>query len=127
VQLRPWLPVFAYMGLIFLLSSLPLTLEGGPRLPMRDKLAHLFEFAGLGYLCARAALQSFPDRAPLRAALVGVLVAAAWGVADELHQAFVPTRTADALDLLADALGASLGAGLRLAQVRLGASRAVAE
>jgi len=117
--LRPWLPVLLYMGAIFLLSSISLRLPAETNVPMPDKLAHTLEFAGLGYLCARASLLSFADRPPLRAALVGVLVAAAWGIADELHQAFVPERTADVLDLLADTVGASLGAGLRLVQVRL--------
>jgi VanZ family protein len=37
-------------------------------------------------------------------------MAVAWGVFDEAHQSFVPGRTADILDLLADATGAALAA-----------------
>jgi VanZ family protein len=39
------------------------------------------------------------------------LSAALFGLSDEIHQSFVPFRTADAWDVLADALGAALGVG----------------
>jgi VanZ family protein len=35
----------------------------------------------------------------------------AYGVTDEWHQSFVPGRSADAIDLVADAVGAGLAAG----------------
>jgi VanZ family protein len=37
----------------------------------------------------------------------------AWGLFDEIHQAFVPGRSADVLDLGADALGALVGTAAR--------------
>jgi len=43
--------------------------------------------------------------------VVGVLIAAAYGATDELHQYFVPGRQADVADLLADAIGAIAAAG----------------
>lgn len=118
MSLQPWLPVLFYMGAIFLLSSFSLRVPSAPGIPMTDKIAHTLEFAGLGYLCARASLLSFADRPPVRAVLVGVLITVAWGVADELHQAFVPERSPDLLDLVADTFGASLGASIRFVQVR---------
>jgi VanZ family protein len=65
-----------------------------------DKLAHLLLFAVLAALLYLAGV-----RAPLAA-----LVAAAYGLTDEVHQMFVPGRSPDVRDWLADALGAMLGA-----------------
>lgn len=102
-----WLPVLAYMGLIWFLSSRPLTL---PLVwfPHRDKLVHLVEYAMLGALAARAIHGSM--QITLRAALVWAFaLSVCWGALDELHQAFVPRRSADVLDLAADVAGALLG------------------
>ena len=49
-------------------------------------------------------------RDALRTTLVGAFLAVAFGVTDEVHQSFVPGRNADLMDLVADTLGASLGA-----------------
>jgi VanZ family protein len=46
-----------------------------------------------------------------RAALLAWLIATAYGVTDELHQRYVPHRTADVADLVADALGAAVAVG----------------
>ncbi len=45
-----------------------------------------------------------------RAALLALALASLYGASDELHQAFVPTRSCDPRDWLADTLGAGLGA-----------------
>ncbi len=104
------------MASIFAVSSLRLELPAALRPIHGDKAIHALEYAILGYLCAQAALRSWPDRAPLRATLVGALVALAFGLSDELHQAFVPGRSADAWDLLADGVGAMIGALVRHAR-----------
>jgi VanZ family protein len=102
-----WLPVLAYMGLIWFLSSRPISV---PLVwfPHRDKLVHLIEYGILGALSARAIHGSM--LITFRAALVwGFALSVGWGALDELHQAFVPKRSADALDLAADVVGALLG------------------
>jgi len=91
---------FLYMAAIFALSSLPGSEVGIP--PPWDKLAHFSEYALLGFLLGRGT-----GNAPLAFAL-----AALYGVSDEVHQAFVPGREASALDWLADAAGALIGAFL---------------
>ncbi len=87
-----------YMALIFFLSSLPGSAAGIP--PPWDKLAHALEYGGLGFLLGRGLGR------PLPAAVLAVL----YGLSDELHQRYVPGREASAGDLLADAVGALIGA-----------------
>jgi VanZ family protein len=40
---------------------------------------------------------------------MSVFIAAAYGLSDEIHQQFVPSRVASIYDLLADTIGAFLG------------------
>jgi len=102
-----WLPVLAYMGLIWFLSSRPISVPL-VWIPHRDKLVHLLEYGTLGVLAARAIHGSM--RITLRAVLGWAFVlTVGWGALDEVHQAFVPERSADLLDLAADAVGALLG------------------
>lgn len=70
-----------------------------PEIPYLDKVVHLGLFAVLGALLRLAGLR--PG--------VAWLLAATWGLLDELHQSTVPGRDADPFDLLADAAGAYLG------------------
>ena len=51
--------------------------------------------------------------------------AGAYGVSDEVHQAFVPGRSPDPLDWLADAFGAWVGAALVARAVRRARRRTV--
>jgi VanZ family protein len=76
--------------------------------PPWDKLAHLLEFALLGFLAARAT----------GSARGGFSLASVWGAVDEVHQAFVPLRSPGLDDWLADLIGAFLGAMLGGLQVR---------
>ena len=48
----------------------------------------------------------------LVAALAAALISGLYGVTDELHQGFVPGRATEALDMVADAVGASGAAGV---------------
>ena len=100
-----WLPVVAWAGLIFTLSSIPDlgTGLGGWDLVLR-KLAHAAEFAVLGVLLLRALER------PATAFLLGT----AYAVSDELHQAFVPGRLGSPLDVVIDAVGVAVGIALML-------------
>lgn len=84
--------------------------ESGRALPIdlahqSDKLVHALAFGVL-------ALSWFWALGPLAGSLVKVAVAAAlvavlWGAIDEWHQSYVPSRTCDVFDALADAGGAA--------------------
>ena len=83
--------------------------------PFRDKGVHAVLYSGLAFLVAHACLRSFEGRSRIRIALVACFVTIMWGFLDEVHQAFVPGRSADLVDLLADGIGALFGASLRFA------------
>lgn len=110
---RAWLPAATYMLLIWVLSSVALPSFPTSSFPFRDKGIHVCEYGVLGFLLAHACLRTFPTRPALRVALVSIMLTMAWGFFDEIHQAFVPGRSADVLDLGADALGAFVGTAAR--------------
>jgi VanZ family protein len=93
-----WACAAALVAQIFSLSSLPFEL----REPF-DKVFHVLAYASLALMLWIAT----DGRRPLLV-VVGVM---AIGLADETRQAFIPTRSADLSDFLADALAAcSVGA-----------------
>jgi VanZ family protein len=102
------------MAGIFWLSSQSV-LPGASVLPdwlNHDWLHHGTAYAGLAMVVVRA-LAGGRLRAVGTASLVGAWAfATAYGFTDEWHQSFVPGRTADPRDLLADGVGAALGLGL---------------
>ena len=106
--LSAWLPVLLYGLALFVQSSLPALLPTPGDLPL-DKLAHFGAYAVLGALCMRA-LAARPVAPRLaRAALMSVLWCGLYGISDEIHQMFVPGRSAEVLDAAADLLGAVAG------------------
>ena len=98
-----WAPVVAYMALIFFVSGLS-TLPPVPTDPS-DKTLHFVAYFVLGVLTVRASHRGLPAHLTRRGALLAVLIAIGYGAFDEAHQYFVPGRTADVLDLLADSAG----------------------
>lgn len=71
------------------------------------KLGHLTEYAILTWLVVRAVQQDNP-RFTWRSAGLAMLFAVVHACADEWHQGFVPSRSADPRDVLIDSLGAAL-------------------
>lgn len=100
-----WGPVVAYLAVIFYLSA-----QSSPPTPggLPDKLAHAIEYFALGVLVFRAVAGGFGERVTAARAMTTMIIALTYAVSDEVHQLFVPNRTADARDVLADAAGASL-------------------
>lgn len=98
------------MGLIFALSSIRISTPFIQDVPFQDKGIHFVEYLVLGFLCAFATRRTWRDRRPARTIMLGAFLAAAWGFSDELHQAFVPGRSADIADFVADTLGGCVGA-----------------
>ncbi len=104
-----WAATVLYAALIFALSaeSKPLPFLP-PALWRFDKLLHLAEYAVLGALVAWAL--RLGGRPTARVFGLALLAGSLYGASDELHQKFVPERTADPRDWAADTAGAALGA-----------------
>ena len=94
-----------YCGLIFWLSGRPAPEVLDIGFDGMDKLAHAALFGGLAGLVSVGLRRSKAVVSPRVQYLVPACFAVLYGFSDELHQAFVPSRTADPLDLLADAAG----------------------
>ena len=104
-----WLPVLLWAAVIFVLSSMPVPPSPVPEFPFRDKVAHVILYAVLATLVARTLRRA--HRLTLPATLtLAILMASAYGVTDEVHQRFVPRRSCDVRDWVADTLGATLAA-----------------
>jgi VanZ family protein len=106
-----WIPACVQMVFIFTASSVP-----GTALPAHlwDKLAHLIVYAVLGVFFMLPLAGGRLSGATLRAAAIAVALSLLYGVSDELHQALVPNRTPDVMDVVADTVGATAGVVLVL-------------
>lgn len=107
MTVRRWAPPLAWAVFIFVLTSLPGVLFAGIRAPTNtDKLVHCTMYAILGLLSARAALAARGRGRVVAIVLVAIAVLAAL---DEVHQHFIPGRTMDVRDWMADTIGATVG------------------
>lgn len=114
-----WTPALLYMGVIWALSSMATLPVSVSRFPLGDKGVHFVEYTLLGFLLAHATFRTWPTHHPLRTASLAIFVTCLWGFVDEVHQAMVPGRASEALDLVADFSGATVGVFLRSAALLL--------
>ncbi len=110
------LPAFAWMAGIFYLSHQSMPLGGASR-PWEPVVAHLGLYAVLALLLIWPGAGALGG---LKMPWFGVLAAVfaltlLYGATDELHQAWIPGRTASISDLAIDAVGGALGIGLVVA------------
>ena len=129
--LKSWLPVFIWLGVIFLASTDLMSAEHTSRFIVPflrwlkpdispealasihfivRKCAHLGEYAVLALLLLRAAIFMTNLKRSLTILFVSVWVACLFVAAtDEFHQTFVASRGASARDIMIDSGGAILG------------------
>jgi VanZ family protein len=120
-KLRAFLPAGVYYLFITVLSAqsvapLPVYFPG------IDKCIHFILYAGFGVCLTWGFLRLTTLRDRPRLGFVLALGALASGL-DELHQMFVPGRTAEWTDLLADMLGLLAGWGIVRTVLRLREAR----
>jgi VanZ family protein len=101
-----WIPPVIYAALIFHFSSEP---EPLPLLTQHvwDKALHVIEYAGLALLICRA-FRGERVAWSLSIAL-SIIIASAYAGSDEWHQRFVLNRDSNAIDWVADTIGAVIG------------------
>ncbi len=114
IFLRYWMPVCAYAGPIFYLSSQPHPEDDLPSfvLSVSDKVLHVVEYAVLGGLCYRALCRGTNESWGNMALPLAVVFTSLYGISDEVHQSFVPFRDSSWLDWVADTIGAAVGASV---------------
>lgn len=107
--LNLWAPVLLWMALIFTFSSMQV--GSASEFYWKDfivkKTAHLIEYGVLAILLYRALINSGIEKK--RAIIYSVLVAMFYGLTDEFHQSFTPSREPRIRDVVIDTLGAILG------------------
>ncbi len=105
------LPAILWALVIFTASSIPGTKFPKFILKIDDKVIHISIFLVLGLLVFRALEPRIrKDSFDWLRAVLSTSVVAAYGALDEIHQMFVPGRSADFRDAAADAIGAMLSA-----------------
>ena len=98
----------AWASVIFYLSSQP-GIDTPLLFPGQDKLFHLIAFGLLGFLLM-GSMKTTRSGYRTRQVWIVVGLVATYGVLDEFHQYFVPGRSVEFYDALADAAGGLLGA-----------------
>ena len=91
---------------MLLVTSMPGSAIPRPLIPF-DKVVHFTAYGLFAVLLSRAIAQV---GALWRSVLVALVIAAAFGAADEWHQRFIPGRATDFADWRADFIGAAGGA-----------------
>lgn len=116
---RHFLPPAALYAVITVQSSFRLP---GPPVPFQggDKVAHVVAYGVVAFFLARALARGLAVSLGRWAlvlwttCVIGVL-----GLLDEIHQSFVPGRSSEAFDVVADLVGGILGASLWVVLAKL--------
>ena len=87
VNLILWGPVAGWAAVILVLNSIPNPPAAPATVLPADKIVHFLEYFGLGALLFRAALGAAWKHPLAWTLALGI----AYGVADEVHQAYLPT------------------------------------
>jgi VanZ family protein len=111
-------PLVIYWIVLLTATSFPTT--SIPTMVISDKVMHFTAYFGLGILLNLTLM--FQNRYPvlkIKNAFYTLLIGSVYGVIDEVHQYFIPGRSMEFLDFLADFLGLVLAVILVLSLVRL--------
>lgn len=100
----------AWMAVLFYLSHQP-TLETPALFPGQDKLFHALAYGVLGFLLL-GSLAPATDGFTSLQIRNSILIASLYGISDEFHQYFIPGRSSDVWDWVADTLGAVIAVSL---------------
>lgn len=103
-KFKYFVPLILYSGLIFIVSGIEKIpyLEDG--ITYEDKILHFFAYLVYG-ICIIFALVNSDNINTNRLNILVLSIGVLWAASDEYHQSFVPGRSAELLDLLADSLG----------------------
>ena len=138
-KIKYWLPVFLWIGFIFWMSTSMFSAQNtylffesllrffAPSISHKEvivvhifirKLAHITEYFISGLLLFRAFREGSDKRREGLWAFSSLLVVVIIAASDELHQSFVPTRTATLVDVGLDIMGGFLAQGVSVLMFR---------
>lgn len=104
-----WLPLVAWMSVIFYLSHQSgFPIEVPPWFFYYDKVVHAIIFGLLCFLFLRAWINGKWTQLNLNAYIISVVFTLGYGISDEVHQMFIPGRQPSIGDVIADTCGAML-------------------
>jgi VanZ family protein len=110
-----WFPAIIYSGIIFCVSGIPNLKAPGAEHNL-DKVIHFMEYIPLGFLVCRALRVNFFGLDAKTLLSLAVFITSLYAMSDEFHQSFVPGRSCDWHDWLADTIGSMVGSSLFLVQ-----------
>lgn len=103
-----WFPLIIYCLAIYIQSGQPGS-EKIPDVRFLDKFLHFGAYGLLGVLFFRA-YQTLPLKKFKNLLIfISIMSATLYGISDEIHQYFVPTRHADIRDVIANTIGSISG------------------
>ena len=107
VKLFLWyqFPAIFWICAIFVQSSIPDLSAPDLGFNLQDKFAHFIEFSILAILLFRATINSKSERTRNRSFYLTIIIGIVYAVFDEVHQLFVPGRSAEVADAVADTIG----------------------
>jgi VanZ family protein len=107
-----WAPMCVWAAVILFFSSLahledyfPLSTFGQGIFQSVDKCFHAIEYGVLAVLCYRTYYNAAGRWAAQHASFLALMSSGTYGMANEIHQYFIPTRSAELADVFADVAG----------------------
>jgi VanZ family protein len=95
---------------IILLTATSLPANDIPALGLYDKFYHLAAYAVLSFFLNLTLIYQRKSKFLFeKSAIAAIIISSIYGALDEIHQLFVPGRSAEILDWAADLIGAFLG------------------
>jgi len=105
-------PVIVHSAAIFAISAMSDPPAPDLGFKLGDKLNHLTAYAVLAVLAVPAIVALQPTWSLRKVLWIAGVYCGLFGASDELHQWFVPQRTAEVGDWIADAIGAAVALAL---------------
>jgi VanZ family protein len=106
-----WRWFYAALASVFIFTQSSFPLRTTARIPHLDKMIHFVIYFVLGMAYLNATTRG-GTRTTARVCWAAFLLAVLYGASDEWHQSYVPGRTADWDDWIADAVGAGAALGV---------------
>ena len=99
------LPAIVWAAAIFIQSSMSYIDTPDLGFDAQDKLFHAIEYAILGFLLRRALVFQSTQFIKKRTGWLTILIGGTYAISDEIHQLFVPGRSGEIADAIADIVG----------------------